>query len=105
MILQEQEFMIKRLLKKEAYSDTEVVEGLQHSDRRVEEWFYNTTRRYFNEHFNEVFFDKDKKQEIFQMAFLKLWTEYLFPAPPRAEVLRGKARKIFRRRRREERTF
>lgn len=67
--------MIKSLFKKEVYSDTEVVERLQHSDRRVEEWFYNTTRRYFNEHFNEVFFDKDKKQEIFQMAFLKLWTE------------------------------
>lgn len=57
------------------YSDAEVVEGLQRRDGRTEEWFYNTTKRYFDDHFGEVFFDKDKKQEIFQMAFLKLWTE------------------------------
>ena len=57
------------------YSDLEVVEGLQHHEESVEEWFYYSTRRYFNDKFNEVFFDKDKKQEIFQTAFIKLWTE------------------------------
>ena len=56
-------------------TDNEVVAGIQKHDRRVENEFYASAKRYFNEHFNEVFFDKDKKQEIFQMAFLKLWTE------------------------------
>lgn len=53
----------------------EVISGLQRQDRKVEEWFYKSAKRYFEAHFNEVFFDKDKKQEIFQTAFLKLWTE------------------------------
>ena len=61
--------------KRESYSDIEVVEGLQRKNPRVEEWFYRTAEKYFSTHFNVVFFDKDKKQEIFQSAFIKLWTE------------------------------
>ncbi len=61
--------------KKSQYCDVEVVEGLQRHDAQVEEWFYASARRYFHEHFNAVFFDQDKKQEIFQIAFLKIWTE------------------------------
>lgn len=61
--------------RKRDYSDYAVVEGLQARNERIEEWFYKSAKAYFNEHFNEVFFDKDRKQEIFQMAFLKLWTE------------------------------
>lgn len=57
------------------YTDMEVVNGLQQRERKVEEWFYRTAKRYFDTHFNEVFFDQDQKQEIFQTAFLKLWTE------------------------------
>lgn len=57
------------------YTDMEVVNGLQQRERKVEEWFYRTAKRYFDVHFNEVFFDRDQKQEIFQTAFLKLWTE------------------------------
>lgn len=57
------------------YTDYEVVEGLQRHDHKLEEWFYRSTRRYFNDCFHEVFFDMDRKQEIFQAAFLKLWTE------------------------------
>ena len=60
---------------KKDYTDMEVVDGLQQRERKVEEWFYRTTKRYFDTHFNEVFFDEDQKQEIFQTAFLKLWTE------------------------------
>ncbi len=60
---------------KKEYSDQEVVNGLQQRERKVEEWFYRTSKRYFDTHFNEVFFDEDQKQEIFQTAFLKLWTE------------------------------
>lgn len=69
--------MIKELFtkKQRSYSDVEVVLGLQARERKIEEWFYNKAKRYFDEHFNEVFFDKDKKQEIFQSAFLKLWME------------------------------
>lgn len=60
---------------KREYTDWEVVNGLQQRERKVEEWFYRTTKRYFDTHFNEVFFDQDQKQEIFQTAFLKLWME------------------------------
>ena len=69
--------MIKELFsrKQQAYNDVEVVLKLQSRERKVEEWFYNAAKRYFDEHYNEVFFDKDKKQEIFQSAFLKIWME------------------------------
>lgn len=69
--------MIKELFskKQQVYSDQEVVGLLQQRERKAEEWFYKATKRYFDDHFNEVFFDKDKKQEIFQSAFLKLWME------------------------------
>ena len=69
--------MIKELFskKQQVYSDQEVVGLLQQRERKAEEWFYRTAKRYFDDHFNDVFFDKDKKQEIFQSAFLKLWME------------------------------
>ena len=60
---------------KKEYTDMEVVNGLQQREQKVEEWFYRTSKRYFDTHFHEVFFDEDQKQEIFQTAFLKLWTE------------------------------
>lgn len=60
---------------KKTYSDTEVVEGLQKRDASVEKWFYEAAKKYFIRSFNEVFFDEDYKQEIFQTAFIKLWTE------------------------------
>lgn len=56
-------------------SDSEVVRGLQNRDRRTEEWFYKSANGYFSNHFNDIFFDKDRKQEIFQSSFLKLWSE------------------------------
>lgn len=58
-----------------AYADQDVVAALQRRDRHMEEWFYHKAKRYFDEHFNQVFFDKDRKQEIFQAAFVKLWME------------------------------
>ena len=61
--------------KAKQHSDEEVVEALGRHDQAMEEWFYRTAKRYFDDHFNEVFFDKDRKQEIFQSAFLKLWME------------------------------
>lgn len=64
-----------RLLKRKEYNEQEVIVGLQQCNRRIEDWFYAHAKSYFNEHFNEVFFDKDRKQEIFQTAVLKLWTE------------------------------
>ncbi len=71
--------MMMRLLERkkaqQAYTDLQVVEGLQRRDRKMEEWFYHEARRYFDDHFREVFFDQDRRQEIFQTAFLKLWTE------------------------------
>lgn len=61
--------------KNEQHSDQEVVEGIHRHDRRTEEWFYYHARSYFMDHFREVFFDEDRRQEIFQTAFIKLWTE------------------------------
>lgn len=60
---------------RKAYSDIEVVNGLQERNGRVEEWFYNAAKRYFDKCFNEVFFNSDCREEIFQSAFIKLWTE------------------------------
>ena len=57
------------------YSETEIIIALQLRQRKAEDWFYRQMKRYFDENFNLVFFDQDKKQEIFQSAFLKLWTE------------------------------
>ena len=69
--------MIRLLDRKKTlhYSDQEAVEALQQRDRKAEEWFYHEAQRYFNNHFRQVFFDEDLRQEIFQTAFLKLWTE------------------------------
>ena len=63
------------LFRKKEYSDKEIIQGLQKRDRKTEDAFFNDGKRYFDEHFREVFFDQDKKQEIFQTAFLKIWTE------------------------------
>ena len=57
------------------YVDAEVVEAIRRHDRQMEEWFYASARSYFERCFKEMFFDKDRKQEIFQTAFLKIWTE------------------------------
>lgn len=62
-------------IRKRDYCDIDVVNGLQARNARVEEWFYNAARRYFNYCFKEVFFNEDYRQEIFQSAFIKLWTE------------------------------
>ena len=72
MMLQTTGFSLKRA---RTYTDAEVVEALQRRDRTMEEWFYHRAKRYFDDSFNAVFFDKDRKQEIFQAAFLKLWME------------------------------
>lgn len=61
--------------KKKSLTDVEVVKALQRHDRKMEEWFYQKARRYFDDHFREVFFDPDRRQEIFQNTFLKLWME------------------------------
>lgn len=57
------------------YTDQDVVKELQCRNRRVEEWFYRQAKSYFMAKFNEVFFDQDRKQEIFQESFLRLWTD------------------------------
>lgn len=67
--------MIRILSRKGCYSDVEVVEGLQARNGTVERWFYESAQRYFERAFKELFFDDDNRQEIFQTAFIKLWTE------------------------------
>lgn len=67
--------MIRILSRNESYDDFEVITGLQARNGAVERWFYESAQRYFNKCFKEVFFDEDKRQEVFQSAFIKLWTE------------------------------
>lgn len=61
--------------KRKQYSDQEVVLGLQARDRKVEEWFYAESRRYIMDKFDEIFFDRDRKQEVVQESFIRLWTQ------------------------------
>lgn len=67
--------LLKMKTMRRNHTDAEVVEGIWRHDKNMEEWFYASARSYFDRHFKEVFFDKDRKQEIFQTAFLKIWTE------------------------------
>lgn len=67
--------LLKMRTMRRNHVDAEVVEGIWRHDKYMEEWFYASARSYFDRHFKEVFFDKDRKQEIFQTAFLKIWTE------------------------------
>lgn len=66
---------ITRFQKKHDLTDCEVISGLQQCDSKTEDWFYHHAKSYFSIHFNEVFFDQDRKQEVFQDAFLKIWVE------------------------------
>lgn len=61
--------------KRRGYSDIEVVLGLQAQDHKVEEWFYAECRRYVMEKFDEIFFDRDRKQEVMQESFIRLWVQ------------------------------
>lgn len=57
------------------YSDEEIVTGLQARKRHVEEWFYKHAKTYFMDKFNDVFFDQEQKETIFQESFVRLWTQ------------------------------
>ena len=57
------------------YSDEEIVTGLQARKRHVEEWFYKHAKTYFLDKFNDVFFDQEQKETIFQESFVRLWTQ------------------------------
>lgn len=56
-------------------SDSMIVVGLQEHSKTVERYFFDMLKRYFEAHFNQIFFDQDSKQEIFQSSIIKLWTE------------------------------
>lgn len=62
-------------LSKKSYNDLEVVIGLQSKDSKVEKWFYHNAKRYFMAKFQEIFFDQDQREEIFQDSFLRLWMQ------------------------------
>lgn len=63
------------IVRRRPLTDAEVVTGLQYHDAKVEKWFFETFHSYFSCHFNQLFFDKDSQEEIFQAAIIKLWTE------------------------------
>jgi len=62
-------------MKSKRLSDAEIIVGLQRHDPKAEKYFFDSSYRYFDLHFNQLFFDSDSKQEIFQTAIIKLWTE------------------------------
>lgn len=61
--------------KKNQFTDIDIVLGLQGKNRKVEDQFYASCKRYFTDKFDDVFFDLDRKQEVFQEAFIRLWTQ------------------------------
>lgn len=62
-------------IKPKKSSDIEIIVGLQCHNTKVEKYFFDFSYKYFNIHFNQLFFDEDRKKEIFQVAIIKLWTE------------------------------
>lgn len=56
-------------------TDQEIVAGLQRHDAKIEQRFFDLLHSYYNLHFTQLFFDEDSRQEIFQTAIIKLWTE------------------------------
>lgn len=62
-------------IKPKTLSDIDVIIGLQNHSPKIEKYFFDTTYRYFDIHFTQLFFDVDSKQEVFQTAIIKLWTE------------------------------
>lgn len=56
-------------------SDTKIVKGLREHDSSMERYFFKLCHGYFNRCFDKMFFDPDSRDEIFQNAFVKLWTE------------------------------
>lgn len=61
--------------KQRKLSDIEIISGLQKHDPKVEKYFFDMVYKYFDSHFNQLFFDADSKNEIFQAAIIKIWTE------------------------------
>ncbi len=64
-----------KLFKQKKLSDTEIILGLQCHNPKVEKYFFDMLYQYFNLHFTQFFFDIDRKQEVFQITIIKLWTE------------------------------
>lgn len=62
-------------IRRRKLSDSEIILGLQCHDKKIEKYFFDESYHYFDIHFNQLFFDQDSKQEIFQTAIIKLWTE------------------------------
>lgn len=62
-------------IKPKKLSDLEIITGLQDHIPEVEKYFFDVLHQYFDLHFNQLFFDRDSKQEVFQIAIIKLWTE------------------------------
>lgn len=67
--------MLFRLSNKNKYTDVAIVEGIQLHKKDVEEWMYKHFRSYFMSHFNDIFFDEDRRQEIFHDSIIRLWTD------------------------------
>lgn len=73
--------MFERQTKKDnkVLTDTEIIEGLQDNDKKIENLFYLSCRSYFVERRSGIFvFEQNgarEPQDIFQESFLKLWQE------------------------------
>lgn len=70
-----QGFMHNPFARRRKMSDLEIVAGIQAHDPKAEECFFKMLSDYFDRHFNELFFDRDSREEIFQTSIIKIWTE------------------------------
>ena len=55
------------------YLDADLVEGICNRDPKMERKLYDYCKQYFNNHYNNVFFIEDNKDDIFQESFITLW--------------------------------
>lgn len=63
---------IKRLIA-ENYSDVAIVNGVFNKDKVMEEIMFKRCKRYFEDNYKSIFFDDDKKDDVFQEALITLW--------------------------------
>lgn len=69
---------MNRFIKKEEYTDAEVIEGLQNNNREIERNFCRSCKAYFKERYMGVMVIRRgarDEEDLFQDSFLKLWKE------------------------------
>jgi len=59
---------------KHTYSDADYIIGMKSGNKRIQSYFYNYCRDYFNQTYSKLFFtDNEQKNDIFEDSFIILW--------------------------------